>query len=85
MDKLGGPGWEKVKTKVRSHLRDVAAELLDIYSKRATCEAAQLIRRQMTTILASKPHSLIRKPHRISKGRSQASLLADTTPTSATA
>ena len=35
IDKLGGPGWEKVKTKVRSHLRDVAAELLDIYSKRA--------------------------------------------------
>lgn len=35
VDKLGGPGWEKTKTKVRSHLRDVAAELLDIYAKRA--------------------------------------------------
>lgn len=35
VDKLGGTGWEKTKTKVRSHLRDVAAELLEIYAKRA--------------------------------------------------
>ncbi|MGE4133234.1 MAG: transcription-repair coupling factor [Bdellovibrionales bacterium] len=35
VDKLGGPGWEKTKTKVRSHLRDVAAELLKIYAARA--------------------------------------------------
>ncbi len=35
VDKLGGPGWEKTKSKVRSHLRDVAAELLEIYAKRA--------------------------------------------------
>jgi transcription-repair coupling factor (superfamily II helicase) len=38
VDKLGGTGWEKTKTKVRSHLRDVAAELLEIYAKRATSE-----------------------------------------------
>lgn len=38
IDKLGGPGWEKTKTKVRSHLRDVAAELLEIYTKRALAE-----------------------------------------------
>jgi transcription-repair coupling factor (superfamily II helicase) len=38
VDKLGGPGWEKTKSKVRSHLRDVAAELLDIYAKRSVAE-----------------------------------------------
>jgi transcription-repair coupling factor (superfamily II helicase) len=38
VDKLGGLGWEKTKTKVRAHLRDVAAELLDIYTKRAIAE-----------------------------------------------
>ncbi len=38
VDKLGGPGWEKTKSKVRSHLRDVAAELLEIYAKRAVAE-----------------------------------------------
>lgn len=38
VDKLGGPGWEKTKSKVRSHLRDVAAELLDIYARRSVAE-----------------------------------------------
>ncbi len=38
VDKLGGPGWEKTKSKVRSHLRDLAAELLDIYAKRSVAE-----------------------------------------------
>ncbi len=38
VDKLGGTGWEKTKTKVRSHLRDVAADLLDLYAKRASME-----------------------------------------------
>lgn len=36
LDKLGGQGWAKTKTKVRSHLRDLAAELLKLYSVRAT-------------------------------------------------
>lgn len=35
LDKLGGPGWEKTKTKVKKHLRDIAAELLQLYAKRA--------------------------------------------------
>jgi transcription-repair coupling factor (superfamily II helicase) len=38
IDKLGGPGWEKTKTKVKAHLRDVAADLLDIYTKRALAQ-----------------------------------------------
>lgn len=42
IDKLGGTGWEKTKTKVRSHLRDVAAELLEIYAKRAVIERPPL-------------------------------------------
>lgn len=35
IDRLGGTSWEKTKTKVRSHLRDMAAELLNLYAKRA--------------------------------------------------
>ncbi len=35
LDKLGGPGWEKTKAKVRSHLKEVAHDLLLLYAKRA--------------------------------------------------
>lgn len=35
LDKLGGQGWEKAKIKVRSHVRDIAADLLALYAKRA--------------------------------------------------
>jgi transcription-repair coupling factor (superfamily II helicase) len=35
LDKLGGPGWEKTKAKVKSHLRDIANDLLSIYAQRA--------------------------------------------------
>lgn len=35
LDKLGGTGWEKTKIKVKNHLRDIAAELLQLYAKRA--------------------------------------------------
>ncbi len=35
LDKLGGTGWEKVKIKVKNHLRDIASELLQLYAKRA--------------------------------------------------
>ncbi len=35
LDKLGGTGWEKTKTKVRSHLRDIASELLQLYAQRS--------------------------------------------------
>lgn len=35
LDKLGGTAWEKTKSKVRSHLRDVASDLLALYAKRA--------------------------------------------------
>lgn len=35
IDKLGGPGWAKTKTKVRSQLRDVADRLLRLYAKRS--------------------------------------------------
>jgi transcription-repair coupling factor (superfamily II helicase) len=34
LDKLGGTGWEKTKIKVKAHLRDIAAELLQLYAKR---------------------------------------------------
>lgn len=35
IDKLGGTSWQKTKTKVRNHLRDIAGKLLQLYSKRA--------------------------------------------------
>ncbi len=34
LDKLGGTQWEKSKTKVKKHLRDIAAELLELYAQR---------------------------------------------------
>lgn len=35
LDKLGGPGWEKTKTKVKNQVRDIAHDLLALYAKRA--------------------------------------------------
>lgn len=35
LDKLGGVGWEKTKSKVKSALKDIAADLLQLYAKRA--------------------------------------------------
>ncbi len=35
LDKLGGTGWEKTKSKVKGHLRDIASDLLNLYAKRA--------------------------------------------------
>lgn len=35
LDKLGGGAWEKTKAKVKSHVRDIAADLLALYAKRA--------------------------------------------------
>lgn len=38
LDKLGGSSWEKTKTKVRAHLRDMASELLHLYAQRSVAE-----------------------------------------------
>lgn len=35
IDKLGGTGWAKTKIKVRSQLRELAGELLQLYAKRS--------------------------------------------------
>ncbi len=35
VDKLGGTAWQKTKTKVRHHLRELAVELLALYAKRS--------------------------------------------------
>lgn len=35
LDKLGGSGWEKTKSKVKHQLRDIAHDLLALYAKRA--------------------------------------------------
>ncbi len=35
LDKLGGTAWEKTKLKVKGHVKDIAAELLVLYAKRA--------------------------------------------------
>ncbi|MCB0356640.1 MAG: DEAD/DEAH box helicase, partial [Bdellovibrionales bacterium] len=38
IDKLGSNQWEKTKTKVKKHLRDIAAELLELYALRAQAQ-----------------------------------------------
>lgn len=35
IDKLGGTQWQKTKIKVRNHLRELAADLLQLYAKRS--------------------------------------------------
>ncbi len=35
MDKLGGTQWNKVKSRVRNHLREIAGDLLVLYAKRS--------------------------------------------------
>jgi transcription-repair coupling factor (superfamily II helicase) len=35
LDRLGGPGWERVKTRVRKSVRSMAKELLELYARRA--------------------------------------------------
>jgi len=34
LDRLGGPGWERTKAKVRKSVRNMAKELLDLYARR---------------------------------------------------
>lgn len=38
VNRLGGTSWEKTKTKVRNHVRDMASELLKLYAQRAQSE-----------------------------------------------
>ncbi len=38
LDRLGGPGWERVKARVRKSVREMARELLDLYARRAAAE-----------------------------------------------
>ena len=40
VDKLGGTQWQKTKIKVRGHLRELAAELLQLYAKRSQVHRA---------------------------------------------
>lgn len=40
LDKLGGTSWEKAKVKVKSHLKDIANELLQLYATRSQLHRA---------------------------------------------
>ena len=42
LHKLGGDAWEKAKRKAAQRIRDIAAELLDLYSRRAARQGEQL-------------------------------------------
>ncbi len=42
LHKLGGDAWQKAKKKAAQKIRDTAAELLDLYSRRAAREGEQL-------------------------------------------
>lgn len=43
LHKLGGDAWEKAKKKAAQRIHDTAAELLDLYSRRAARQGEQLI------------------------------------------
>lgn len=36
--KLGGPGWEKTRSKARKNIEELAEELLEVYAKRQACQ-----------------------------------------------
>ncbi len=38
LDRLGGPRWERVRSRVRRSVREMAKELLDLYARRAAAE-----------------------------------------------
>ena len=46
LHKLGGDQWAKARRKAAQRIRDVAAELLDLYSRRAAREGASLTARE---------------------------------------
>lgn len=43
LHKLGGDAWEKARKKAAQRIRDTAAELLDLYSRRAARQGEQLV------------------------------------------
>lgn len=43
LHKLGGDAWEKARRKAAQRIRDTAAELLDLYSRRAARQGEQLL------------------------------------------
>ncbi|GFE80812.1 transcription-repair-coupling factor [Steroidobacter agaridevorans] len=43
LHKLGGDAWEKARKKAAQRIRDTAAELLDLYSRRAARQGEQLL------------------------------------------
>ena len=38
LDRLGGPGWEKIKSRVRKSVESMAKELLELYARRRAAE-----------------------------------------------
>ena len=38
LNKLGGPEWEKVRTRVKGHVEDIARELIDLYAIRSSTQ-----------------------------------------------
>ena len=47
LHKLGGDAWQKAKKKAAQRIRDTAAELLDLYSRRAAREGEQLVANEL--------------------------------------
>ena len=41
LNKLGGPEWEKVRTRVRGHVEDIAKELIELYAIRSSTQGFQ--------------------------------------------
>lgn len=54
LDKLGGPGWEKTKSKVKGHLRELAGDLLQLYARRAEAHRPSFKISEQDTLLFEK-------------------------------
>ena len=62
LHKLGGEQWQKARRKAAQRIRDVAAELLDLYSRRAAREGTSHARRRGGISGVSSGISASRKP-----------------------
>src|SRR5690606_15079973 len=47
LHKLGGDAWQKAKRKAAQRIRDTAAELLDLYSRRAARQGEKLVANEL--------------------------------------
>ncbi len=67
LHRLGSDQWEKVKKRAAKQVRDVAAELLEIYARRAARQGCRFPRSPMPSIRPLLPPSSSRRPRTSSR------------------